>query len=191
MRNLRRCLVFLALAIAAPLALSACGGGDTSATSQAKAAIKAEILKSERKGADATSPVMLSDSQAGCFAGDLVDHIGVAQLKKDGVIGKDGAVTRALSSSGLKLPPADAGTFVSALFDCTNGGGQVVARARTELNAQMSGLPAAAKICINTKIDAALIRRILVATLSGQGQAAIRAQVTQITEGCVTSPGSY
>ena len=72
----------LALAI---VALTACGGSDTEANA-AKAAIKADILKSEKSGADASSPLKLSDSQAGCFAGQLVDHVGVAQLKKDGVL---------------------------------------------------------------------------------------------------------
>lgn len=188
MLNPRRRLALPALAIAASLALAACGNGDASAATRIKAAIKAEILSSERTGASGT-PFKLTDGQAGCFAGDLVDHIGVAQLKKDGVISKDDKVTKAISSSDLKLPAADAGTFVSALFDCTDGGGQVVTRIRAELNSQMSSLPAAATTCINTKIDAALIRKILIATLSGQGQDQIRAQVTQITEGCIAGTG--
>lgn len=183
--NTRRRLACLALATVAPVALSACGGSDNSEATRVKAALKASILKSERTGADANSPLKLNDSQAGCFAGDLVDHIGVSQLKKDGVVSKDDKVTKALSTSGLKLPVAEAGTFVSALFDCTNGGGQVVTLFRNELNSQMTTLPVAARNCINAKIDAAMIRKILVATLSGQGQDQIRAQVTQITEGCV------
>ena len=185
----RRTPALVVLAAVVPLALAACGSSGDAATTAAKAAIKADILKSEKSGADASSPLKLSDTQAGCFSGQLVDHLGVAQLKKDGVLTKDGKVAKALSAgSNLKLPPADAGTFVSALFDCTNGGGQVVTLFHDELAQQMTSLPTAAKSCINTKIDAALVRKILVATLSGQGQAAISAEITQITQACVTAP---
>ena len=184
----RRTSAAVLLAALVPLTLAACGSGDSEATS-AKAAIKADILKSEKSGADASSPLKLNDTQAGCFASQLVDHLGVAQLKKDGILTKDGKVAKALSTSGnLKLPQADAGTFVSGLFDCTNGGGQVVTLFHDELAKQMTSIPTAAKTCINTKIDAALVRKILVATLSGQGQAAITAEITQITQGCMTAP---
>lgn len=189
MLTTRRRLALFALAIAVPLALSACGRADTSTAARIKAAIKAEILTSEQTRTADDSPYQLNDPQADCFAGDLVDHIGAIQLKKDGVIGKGDRVTQAITSSSLTLPPADAGTFVSALFDCTDGGGQVVTRLRTELTSQMRSLPASAKTCINAKLDAGLIRKILVATLSGQGQDQIRAQVTQITEGCVPGVG--
>lgn len=191
MVHTRRRRAAVALAALVTLTLTACGGGGDSGAASAKAAIKADILRSEKSGGDATSPLKLNDTQAGCFAGQLVDHLGVAALKKDGVLTADDKVTHALSSAGLTLPAADANTLVSALFDCTNGGGPVIAVSRDALTSQMGRMPATAKTCVDDKIDAALVRKILVASMSGQDQAPLITEINQLHQACMQSGSGH
>lgn len=175
-------LVAVALATAVPFALTACGSGGNPVADKAKAAIKADILKNQSANSVVGSKGF-SPSQAGCFSGKFVDGVGVDKLVKDGLITKTGAAKKSITASNLQLPKADATTFVTAMFDCTNGGATIMSTFKGKLDATLTAYPATQKTCVEDKVTTQVMKTIFIAGLSGDTTAA-NTTFTAIAKAC-------
>lgn len=175
-------LVAVALATAVAFALAACGSASNPVADKAKAAIKADILKNQT-GNSIVGSKGFSATQAGCFSGKFVDGVGVNQLVKDGLITATGATKKSITSSNLQLPKADATTFVTSIFDCTDGGAPIMSTFRSKLDTTLASYTATQRTCVENKVTIDVIKSIFVAGLSGDTGAASTA-FTTIAKGC-------
>lgn len=89
--------------------LAGCGGNDEETAAKN---IKASIQKEDVAGAN------LTDKQAGCLSDNIVDEIGVDQLKKYGLLNDDLKVDDKLTDVKLKKDDADA--MAGAFTDCVD-----------------------------------------------------------------------
>lgn len=159
--NARSRIVAVALTATVPFALAACGNADAT---HAKASIKANILTS-MKSADGST--QLTDAQAGCFSGKVVDKVGLKQLQADKVIdSKNNVVPNALDNT--KLSQADATKFADAIITCTDNGAPFVAAIKKALD---QGQSAATATCMGSKLTTDVMMKFMVAGFSGDGSA--------------------
>lgn len=179
MMNTRSRIVAAALVATVPFALTACGNSEAS---QAKKAIKAEIVKSSQ---DSTSPLKFDDAQAGCFADKVVDDLGVSDLKKAGLLTTDGKNANNLKD--VKVSTAQATKIVDDMWGCTDNGKSIMALFTQEMAGSLSSLPAAAQTCIKDKIDEAMVKKVIVATLSEGDTSGVQSQIEQLAMGCMSS----
>jgi hypothetical protein len=99
-------LVTLAVATLLPLALTACGGQED----EAKSSMSDSFRQQQVGGLD------VDQEQADCMAGDIVDGVGVEQLKEYDILDEDGKVNDDLEDAQLNEEDAD--TVSAALVDC-------------------------------------------------------------------------
>jgi len=181
--NTRTRLVAVALAATVPFSLTACGG--SSASDQAKASIKAMLLKDQTTQSSGSNPLKFTDSQAGCVAGTAVDKIGLTELQAIGVVDKSNhAVENSLQAH--KLTNADATKLVNAMFDCTGGGAVIVNKLQTAILTQAASAPASAQACIKNKITTDFTKQFMAAALSGSTQTQGVQMLEGALAGCVT-----
>jgi len=158
------------------------GGGGGSGSDAVKALIKAEILKSQ--SGSATNPFRMNDTQAGCTAKAVVDAVGVEKLHTYGFLTADNKLTgKKFTTSRFSV--ADATAVVNALFSCV-GDTSFTNLMTREISASLpANLPAAQRSCIESKLTVAAIKRVIIAELSGQTNAA--AQLTTAIEACMAA----
>lgn len=167
-----RVLVGSVCAIAA-VSLSACGTSAPSAADTATASFKAELLQ---QSISAASPFMFTPAQAQCAASRVVSAVGTPALQRYGLLdAQNKATTKTLDSTTLTAQ--DATSVVNAIIDCL-GSANFTKALTTAIDKTIKGTQTAAqRACLESKLTAARLKPMLIATLSGnQGAAQVFAQ---------------
>jgi hypothetical protein len=151
-------LTLLSAALASVLVLSGCGANDDE---EAKAAIS-EYLVSQGGG----QMMQLEEGEADCIAGDMVDGIGVDQLKEYGLLNDDGTVNEEAQTN--EMSQEDSEVMVDSVFDCTD----VMGTMRDQLSGAMGEQSPEVKACLEEALTEDLVRESLIANFSGDAQAA-------------------
>jgi hypothetical protein len=134
--------------------LMGCGGSDDEATAAKN--IKASILKEDVAGAN------LTDKQAGCLADDIVDEIGVDQLKKYGLLDDKLKVDEGLTD--VKLKKADADDMAGSFTDCVNAEELI----EKQFSQAASGMTDKQQQCIKDVLTEDKVEQILSLTFQGK-----------------------
>ena len=162
----------LTLALASVLVASGCGASEES---EAKDAISTYLMDQQ----DTSQMLPLDQGEADCIAGDMVDGIGVDQLKEYGLLDEEGAVPG--NARVPDMSEGDAKVMVSAIFDCTD----VMATMQEELASAMGGQTPKVQRCLEKALTEELVRGVLVATFSGDESKA-QQRLTEPLGRCIT-----
>lgn len=146
--------VSVAVLVATSGLLTACGGSDDEATAAKN--LKASILKEDVAGAS------LTDKQAGCLADDIVEEIGVDQLKKYGLIDDKLKVDDQLTDVELKKDDADA--MASAFTTCVDAEELI----EKQFSQAASGMSKKQQDCIKDVLTKEKVESILSLTFQGK-----------------------
>lgn len=144
------------------------GSGGGSGNDALKAEIKAKILADQT--GSATDPFRMDAAKAECTANAVVDALGVDKLRSYGLITADNKLTTRKFTT-THFSTADATTVVDVLFQCLGGS----TFTSTIQHAIESGLPAtmpsSVRTCIESKLNVAAVKNLIIAELSGHGTA--------------------
>lgn len=149
----------LSLVLGSALVLGGCGGGEES---QAKEEISTYLMAQQEDD----QMIALEQGEADCISGDMVDGIGVDKLKEYDFLNEDGTVNE--DATAPEMSDEDATTMVDAMFDCTD----VMDAMQNELADSMGEQPPAVKKCFDEALTEDRVRGLLVATFSGNQEAA-------------------
>ncbi|GAA1940985.1 hypothetical protein [Nocardioides marmoribigeumensis] len=133
--------------------LAGCGTNDDETAAKN---IKASILKEQVAGAD------LTGRQAGCLADNIVDKIGVDQLKKYGLLDKDLKVDDKLTDVKLKKDDADA--MAASFTGCVDAEGLI----EKQFSQAASGMSDKQQQCIKDVLTKDRVEKILSLTFQGK-----------------------
>lgn len=154
--------------VIAAVSLAACGSSKPSAVDTATASLKAELL---RQSASSASPFTFSDAQAQCAASRVVTSVGTPALQRYGLLNAENkATSKTLDDSTLST--GDATAVVNAIVDCL--GSPTFTRALTDAVSKniQGSRTAAQRACLEGKLTIAVLKPMLIATLSGDQSAA-------------------
>ncbi len=146
----------VAVVCAALLTLTACGGGGDD---EAKDNIASSLKKADTGLAGNTS---LSDDQADCVAGGMVDGIGVDKLKDYGILKDDNTVDTDAQPDDLSADDADA--MAGTIVDCVDLG-ELLA---DQMGDQFDQLSEDQQKCVTDVFDDETFKGILSATFQGE-----------------------
>lgn len=147
----------LALACAALLTLSACGGGDEN---EARENIKAGVLEG---GSNVAAGIDLTEKQAECFADGMVDELGVEKLRKYGLLDEDNELVEDAQVDDMSAEDADDAAGV--VTDCVD----VQELLRDTLGSSTGGnLTDEQSDCVLGVVDEDALEDALAAQLQGQ-----------------------
>lgn len=149
--------------VVAAFALSACGSSAPSAADTATASLKAELLQ---QSASSASPFTFTDSQAQCTASRVVSTVGTSALQHYGLVNAENKATKK-TLDDTTLSAKDATTVVNAIIDCL--GSSNFTRALTDaVSKNIKGTKTVTqRACLESKLTAATLKPMLIATLSG------------------------
>lgn len=163
-----------ALCVVAALSLTACGSAPTndsasnSGTTTAIASFKAQLLEQSTQH---TSPFTFDDSSAQCVARTVVDAVGLQQLQDYELLDANNTATDKTLDE-VTMSTADASAVVNGLVDCL-GVKEFNAALKNAVTSSITGKGAAAqRACLTTKLTADALKPMLIASLSGDAQAA-------------------
>ena len=174
-------LISAVLSTGAVLVLAACGSSAPSAADTATASLKAELLQ---QSASSASPFTFSDAQAQCAANRVVTSVGTSALQHYGLLNAENkATTKTLNDSTLSV--GDATSVVNAIVDCL--GSSTFTKALTDAVAKnIKGTKTASqRACLEGKLTVAVLKPMLISTLSGDESTA--ATFAQNLASCMTS----
>ena len=143
----------VAVLVATSSLLAGCGSNDDETAAKN---IKASILKEDVAGAS------LTDKQAGCLADDIVDKIGVDQLKKYGLLNDKLAVDDQITDVKLKTKDADA--MAASFTDCVNAEELI----EKQFSQAASGMNTKQQQCIKDVLTKDKVEQILSLTFQGK-----------------------
>jgi hypothetical protein len=161
-------VVIGAVCVVTAISLTACGSSGPSANDTATASLKAELLQ---QSASSASPFTFSDSQAQCAASRVVTSVGTSALQHYGLLNAENkATSKTLDSSTLST--GDATAVVNAIVDCL--GSANFSKALTDaVSKNIKGTKTAAqRACLEGKLTVAVLKPMLISTLSGDQSAA-------------------
>jgi hypothetical protein len=151
--NIKHAAVPVALLLATSGLLTGCGANDDETATKN---IKASILKENVAGAK------LTDKQAGCLANDIVDKIGVDQLKKYGLLNDKLKVNSKLTD--VKLKKKDADSMAGAFTGCVDAEGLI----EKQFSQAASGMSDKQQQCIKDVLTKSKVEEILSLTFQGK-----------------------
>jgi hypothetical protein len=149
----------LSAAVASLLVLSACAANEEE---EAKESISAYLMEQQNE----SQMISLNEEEADCISEDMVDGIGVDQLKEYGLLKEDGTVAKNAEAGPMK--EEDAEVMVDAMFECTD----VMATIKEELAASMGQQSDEVKQCFDDALTEEAVRGMLVATFTGDQERA-------------------
>lgn len=175
---MKKLLVGAALASVATISLSACGSSSSAdpATTQAISSLKQHFLDEAKT--DSTNPIN-TDASAGCVADGVVKQVGIANLKKYGVLDASGNAASG-KLENLNASKADATTIVNVIFSCV-GDAQVTKSVQDSLAKETGSMSPAAAACIKKALDIDTMKSVLIAGFEGQDTADGKAAMTAFT----------
>jgi hypothetical protein len=184
---MKKLLVGAALASVATISLSACGSSNSAdpATTQAISSLKQHFLDEAKS--DPTNPIN-TDANAGCVADGVVKQVGIANLKKYGVLDASGNAASG-KLENMNASKADATTIVNIIFSCV-GNDQVTKSVQDSLAKDAGSMPAAAAACLKNALDIDTIKSVLIAGFEGQNSddgKALMATFTSKMMACATA----
>lgn len=159
----------LSAVLASLLVLVACGNNEDT---QAKNAISNYLMKQQASN----QMISLKRSQADCISGGMVDGIGVDKLKKYHFLNEDGTVNEKAQTPVMST--SDSRTMVDSMFRCTD----VMKTMQNQLTASMGNQPAPVKQCFEKALTRNAVHDMLVASLSGNRDAASRQLLTPLMQ---------
>jgi len=146
----------VAVACAALLALTACGGGGDD---EAKDNIAASLQKAD---SGLTGETKLSDEQADCVAGGMVDDIGTDKLQDYGILKDDNTVDTEAQPDDLEAGDADA--LAETIVGCVDVGELL----KEQMGDQFAQLTDDQQKCISDAFDDETFEKVLSATFQGE-----------------------
>jgi hypothetical protein len=146
--------VSAAVLVTATGLLTGCGGGNDDETAAKN--IKASILKEDVAGAD------LTDKQAGCLSDNIVDKIGVDQLKKYGLLNDKLKVDDKLTD--VKLKKKDADSMAKSFTTCVDAEGLI----EKQFSQAASSMNEKQQQCIKDVLTKDKVEEILSLTFQGK-----------------------
>ncbi len=158
---------FAAAVLVLTLSSSGCGSGDED---KASAAISKEFQSDAPDGAG------LSKKDADCVGDGWVDKIGVDNLKKYGVVTKDGGSDTKFSD--VKMSQDDAGSAAGVLGGCTDLTKLLLSQAGGNLDASVSD-------CISEAVDEGDVEDVF-ATIFAGGTPSTDNKISQAATKCLT-----
>jgi len=141
------------------LVLGACGASEDE---EAKESISKHLMKQD----DGEEIFKLDKDEADCISEEMVDGIGVDQLKEYGFLTEDGSVNQDMTTTEMKKGDAD--TMADAMFDCAD----VMAAMKKELAASMEGQDPKVKECFDEALTEKAVRGMLVSSFAGEEEKA-------------------
>ena len=163
--------IVLSVTLACALILSGCGSNDED---QAKTEISKYLMEQQASA----QMVTLKKGEADCIAGDMVDGIGVDQLKKYGFLNEDGTMDK--NAKVPEMNQGDATTMVDAMFGCTD----VMATMDKQLTTAMGAQPPKVRACVTDALDEKAVRSILQASFEGDREGATK-QISASLQQCM------
>lgn len=163
----------LLAALCAVLALtsSACGGGgqQNPAVATASTSLESELLQQSASG---VSPFKFSAAQAACTTSGVVNGVGTARLQTYGLLNAENKAT-AKTLDDTTLSTKDATSVVDAIIGCL-GSANFTAALQRAVTKNITGTKTAAqRACLEDKLTVALLRPMLIATLTGDHASAV------------------
>ncbi|HSE08136.1 MAG TPA: hypothetical protein VLB29_05680 [Nocardioidaceae bacterium] len=158
--------------LASVLVLSGCGN---SGDDEAKTAIS-DYFSQQQGGQQGSS---LKEGQADCVAGQMVDDIGVDQLKEYKVLNDDGSFNEKIQ--GFEMSQEDAEVMANAFLTCTDTLDQM----RSQIESAPQASSPEAKKCFDELLNEENIRSMMVASFSGDQEKA--AEFQQELMGCAAA----
>lgn len=159
-------LVAATAAAVVSLALTGCGGQED----EAKTTMSESFQKEDLGG------IKVDEKQADCMAGDIVDGVGVDQLKEYDILDDEGKVNDDLENAELAAEDAD--TVSAALVDCIG--------AETIVDEQVvqDGMTDPQKDCVRETIDENRLKELI--SVGFQGADESDESVQQLQEDMTT-----
>lgn len=155
------------------LTLTACGGGDES---QAQESIKASLLDNP----DLAAGTELTDEEAGCVSGGMVDDLGVEKLQEYKLLDDNAEVIEDASPDDFAAEDAD------ALADTIVGCVDVEELLNEQMGATMEQMTDEQATCITDAFDEDTIKAIISAGFQGEdATSALPGDLQEKVMGCV------
>lgn len=136
--------------------VAGCGGNDEEA--QASQAIADAMME-----ANQTSTLLkLEQTEAACIGTEMVDGVGVDNLRKYGILTADNKVDK--SPTSVTMSNADAGAATDAIFSCTD----VKAMLNRQLTTQLASAAPEVSKCIQEVLTDERLRTMFVSLFRGR-----------------------
>ena len=168
----------LSVLLGSSLLLGGCGGGEDA---EAKEEISTYLMDQQ----EGQQMIDLEQEEADCISEGMVDGIGVDRLKEYNFLDEDGTVNE--NPTEPEMSNEDAETMVDAMFDCTD----VMDTMQNELADSMGEQSPEVKECFDEALTEERVRALLVATFSGNQDAAtqeLTAPLMKCAMGGLTPP---
>jgi len=149
----------LSATVATVFLLTSCGASEEET---AKAEISEYLVKEQGE----QEMFQLEKKEADCIAGDMVDGIGVDQLKEYKLLKDDGTVNA--NADVENLADEDAEVMADAMLQCAD----VMKEVKDGLAESMPQATPEVKKCFDEALTEDLVRKMLVATFTGKQDAA-------------------
>lgn len=170
---MKRNAIAALLSTGALLLTAGCGNSDAAT---AKKNLSADLMKHQSTGVG-----QITQKQADCLAGGMVDNVGVDHLKQYKLLKPDLSVNSGASLQGVKMSKQDASGAADAIVSCIDASKTI----KESLSKTMGSMTPQQGACIDKALSKDVLKTLFTDVFSGDQAGAQKAVTTPLSK-CMT-----